>query len=702
MSTARRVSSEDEALLPSFAPLDDADGLGITDPIERRYFELFTGGPVEPEPTDVGRLGVPVDRAVEIKTDEISVPQINKGFVRNANNEIVAELGSLLEHDLPAGTYTIDITAPIKLYFRVTAPLKIEVGAFKTHFVFGELTNVLVGVRSYHKRPAATIKTTDDPIDVMRAISYFGSALKTTGSDRSYPTLRGHPPDIELGDELSIPAGLERPETGVRIEVPPDLGPVFVVAPLAYYLGAEVIPGPSPRIVTDTGFEHHLDGPDGFEAEVERVLRQTFFLDCITRTEGDYPVDLHERRAVESLVDIDFTDVYQRPLAEQLEAYLSVPFSLIEEEMPDWKLTTHVAPEGENVETLPFLVDDLALIRSPRATTVSRDEAQSAAIKDFMRDAPTRSATATSPSSLPNLIQPESTDSLEQAWVGEDAPLGASKATIEAFRNRLDREARDGDIDITVVCNDPEMIEEYDLASGVYRSREEIPFDVTLYTELDVQRMRFVLETEADFFHYIGHIDDEGIQCEDGKLDIADLDSVGVDTFFLNACRSYDQGLKLIDRGAIGGVVTLDDVLDSGALRVGETLARLLNRGFPLRAALNIARDRSIVGGQYLVVGDGNIDIAHAESQTPVLVDIETLEEGYALRLETYPVREHGMGTIFQPNVAGNEEWYLTSGSLDTFHVEREYLEAFLNFEPGPVRIDGQFTWSDSIDLDDH
>lgn len=702
MSTARGVASEVESLLPTFVPLSDGEGLQITDPIERRYFELHTGSAVEPRSVDTDHFDAPVDRAVTVTTDEIRVPQISKGFVRNADREVVAELEHFAEHDLPAGTYTVELTAPVKLYVTVTAPLTVETDAFEMRYAFGEETEVFVGVRSFHKQPAATITTTGDPVDVMQAVSSFGSALKTTGSDRSYPTLRGHPPAIELGDELSIPPGLERPRTGVRIEVPPDLGSVFVVAPLAYYLGAEVVPGPSSRLVTDSGFEHHLDAPDGFEAEVERVLRQAFFFDCITRTEGDYPVDLHERSAVESLADLDFAELYRRPLAEQLEAYLSVPFAVVEEEMPEWKLTAHVAPEPESAEALPFLVDDLSLVRSPRATTVSRDEAQTAAIEEFMRDAPTRSAAATSADALPTLVQPESTNSIEQAWVGEDAPLGASKATVEAFHNRLDRDASDGDVDITVVCNDPAMIEEHDLASGIYRSRDEVPFDVTVYTELDVQRMRFVLETEADFFHYIGHIDDEGIQCTDGKLDVGDLDTVGVDTFFLNACRSYDQGLKLIERGAIGGVVTLDDVLDSGALRVGETLARLLNRGFPLRAALDIARDRSIVGGQYLVVGDGNVDIAHADSQTPLLYEIETKEDGYELDIETYPVREHGMGTIFQPKIEGNEEWYITSGTIDTFRMSQAELESFLSLEICPVRIDGKFAWSGTVDLDDY
>jgi hypothetical protein len=708
MSGVREVTRDRSDVLPSFGTLEDPPGVRVSDPIEGRYFDVHTEGSVSLERSAGDVFTAPIDRSVAVRTTELTVPQVCKGFVRHDEDGVVAEMEHFTSHDLPEGPYTIELTAPIKVHVRVTSAMTVETGLSEMRYEFPAETEVFVGARSYHKQPAATITTTADPVDLMRAVSTFGSALKTTDCERSYPTLRGHPPALEYGDELSIPPGLERPDTGVRIEVPCDLPSVFVVAPLAYYLGAEVVPGRTPRLVTESGFEYVLDGPVGFETTVERVLQQAFFFDCITRTEGNYPVNLHERERIEPLVDFEFGELHGRPLAEQLEAYLSVPFEVVEEHVPEWKLTCHVAPEPENAEALPYLVDDLAFVRSPRGRKVSREEAQSAALDDFMRGALTRGATATRstsnavPSTLPSLVEPEETNSLEQAWIGEGAPLGASKATIEAFRNGLGRETGDGDIDITVVCNDPEMLDEHDVASDIYGSRDELPFDVTLYTELDAQRLQFVLESETDYLHYIGHIDDEGIQCADGKLDVAELDSVGVDTFFLNACRSYDQGLKLIERGAVGGVVTLDDVLDSGALRVGETLARLLNRGFPLRSALDIARDRSIVGGHYLVLGDGNADIAHAPSLTPHLCDIETREDGYELSIVTYPASYSGMGTIFQPYIGDSPPWYVTSGTIDTFHLDRDDLEEFLAYEPVPVRIDGSFTWSDTLDIDDY
>ena len=735
----------------SFNPLENGPGLRVDDPIERRQYELRTATPVEPRHLPTDRFAFPVDDAVSIETSELVLPQVVAAYIRDGDGEMIAEAEHYAEIDLPPGEYSVELCTPIKLYLRVESALRVSADTAEMTLAFdtdaensgtkdtgieNSAVEVLVGSRSHHEHPAATITTTDDPLDVMRAISHLGSALKTTTCERSYPTLRGHPPTIEVGDALDVPSDLEPPETGVRIEVPADYPSIFVVAPLAYYLGAEVVPGSVPRVLTDTGFEYVLDGPNGFEAEVERVLKQVFFLDCVTRTEGLYRVDLHERREVASVLDLDFGALYDEPLAAQLEAYLDVPFSLVEDHLPQWKLTTHIVPSAEHVEMVPFVVNDLAVVKTPgsgdTATTAGSgpqatavDEFMRTGVQDFMRaGALTRSASGTARSAgpgtdvstpgpaqrsasglapeTPPVVQLDETDSLEQAWVGDDVPLGASKATVTAFRNKLDREATDGDIAITVVCNDEEMLAEHDDVAEVYGNREELPFDVRMYRDLSVDQLRFVLESQTDFLHYIGHIDERGFQCSDGMVDVADLDSVGVDTFFLNACRSYCQGMELIDRGAIAGVVTLEDILDSGALRIGRAMARLLNRGFPMRAALNIASGQSIIGNQYLVVGYGNMDIAHAESGTPAVFEVETDgdSESVTVDFRTYPTSHRGIGTQMIPHIKGNREYFLSSGTLKRFHLSKGRFRELAEIEVVPMRIDRELVWSNNVDLE--
>ena len=691
-------------MLLSFDRLRDGPGLEIVDHVERRQCTIRTPVPVDPTPTDVEVFHYPVDRGATIRTDAITLPHTMAALLRNSSGFLVEELTKGESRRLPRDRYSIELSAPVKLYIVVESALTAAVSADEVRFEFDEATDVAIGARSYHKHPAGTITTTADPEAMMVAVSALGSALKTTTVERSYPTLRGHPPTIELGDELHVPEGLERPDTGVTIEVPPELRYVFVVAPLAYYLGAEVVSGPVPRIVTDRGFEHELDDPArGFEGEVERVLKQVFFLDCIVRTEGYYPVNLHERNVLEQDLDLEPAALYDVSLAEQLEAYLGVPYELLQPELPEWKLTAHVTLLPENVEVLPFVVNDLAVVRSPAGRRLTGDAVQTAAVEefvrggDFMRSSADDARASAGSATPPSLIRPEETDSLEQAWVGEDAPLGASKAMIEAFRNRLDRSPTDGDIDITVVCNDTAMNNERDIVDDIYGSRDELPFDVRVERELSVAELRTVLEAETDFLHYIGHIDERGFECADGMLDAGTLDHTGVEAFFLNACTSYQQGMELIRAGSVAGVVTLEDVINSGAETIGKTLAKLLNLGFPLRAALNISKKESIVGGHYLVLGDGGIDITQSESGIPTLCEISEndREEGYQLEYNTYLTSARGIGTISFPYISGNDEYYLSSGETGCFRVNETQLQEFLNAEVTPVIRDGKLSFTD-------
>jgi hypothetical protein len=154
--------------------------------------------------------------------------------------------------------------------------------------------------------------------------------------------------------------------------------------------------------------------------------------------------------------------------------------------------------------------------------------------------------------------------------------------------------------------------------------------------------------------------------------------------------------MELIRKGAVGGVVTLNDVINSGALRVGRAMARLLDLGFPLRSALDIARERSIIGSQYIVVGDGNADIAPPESLTAVRASLSELGgDRYELDLYAYPTGNAGMGTVYKPYI--RDEFYLNSGHIDTFDVSREELQGFFGLEPIPVEVDGTFMWSDEL-----
>ena len=728
--TGDREASDDAGPLADaplgieFAAVDEQSGLLVSDPIERSQFVLSVPDRVGIREADPDAFRFPADAAVSIRTDSLAMETVVSVCVRDDDGELLDRTEHFADRTFPAGTYSIELFAPIKLYLRVDASLRVVSDATRTRLEFGDTTDVVVGARSHHKRPAATVQTTDRPRDVMRAVSLLGSALKTTSVERSYPTLRGHPPLVERGPAFEAPAGLEPPDTGVRIELPETRRHAYVAAPLSYYLGATVVPGDTPRITTDTGFGHELGTGEEFQTGVERALKRTFFLDCLTRTEGYYQVDLHERTALEADVEdeLDFADLYGRPLGEQLEAYFTVPYEAIEAHAPTWKLTAHVAPTASNVELLPFVANDLAVVTSPTTEPTTGSATQADAVDGFLRrpDGSRPAVPATGSDSAADVasftrsagtrardaaarqrsyVRPPETDALEQAWVGPGTPIGASKASLPAYRNRLSRDPVEGDIGITVVCNDPRMAAERNAVESVYGSREALPFDVRTYYELPTAALAEVLKSDTEFLHYIGHIDADGFQCPDGTLDVGTVDGVGVDSFLLNACQSYEQGMELIEAGAIAGIVTLSDVVNDGAVDIGENLARLLNYGFPIRSSLEIAGRDSYVGNDYIVVGDGSFHVTQAQGALPNMCEITEAEGTYRVKYVTYPVGEFDIGSNVVPFFSDETPYYLCSGTADTFELTRTKLEDFFSLEPIPVLIDGQLRWSDEIDL---
>ncbi|PSQ10127.1 hypothetical protein BRC93_10535 [Halobacteriales archaeon QS_5_70_15] len=676
--------------------------ISVHDHIERRRYGLVAEPPVELREVDTERFIYPIDTAVAFEAERISLPYDAYTAVRNSDGETLVWLQILDEHEFGSGTYFVEIDGAIKLYFRVEGPITVSAEPKERVIELENAGAILLGARSYHERPATTITTTEDPVDLMRAISHLSSALKTTTPDRSYPSLRGHPPELELGNRFEVLSTVTTPDTGVRIEVPPTVESIFPVASLAYYLGAELVPGIEPRIVAD-GFDHPLESPGiGFERSVERALKRTLFLDCVTRSESSQNPSLHEGRVFGERVSLSFGELFDASPGERLSAYFEVPYESMEPLLPRWKLTAHVKPEAVHASVLPFLVDDLAVIRTPNGNVSAASDAESAAVDAYMRSdggipAGSRSEDASRP-----VVEPGETDSIEQAWVGEETPIGASKAMVEAYRNRVTREPREGDIDVVLVCNDDEMNDELDSVEGTYGSREEVPFNVTTYRHLTPDRLALVLESDIDFLHYVGHIDQDGFECDGGALDAASISDVGVDSFFLNACSSYDQGVELIRRGAIGGAVTLDDVINTGALRVGRTMAGLLNCGFPLRPALDIAREQSIVGSQYIVVGDGNLDIAHAEGLVPELFDLWEHEDDMMWNVDvtTYPTGHANVGSIYKPEVDARDRCFLVGSRDMSFEVPSERLKQTSGMTVMPVRVNGSLMWTDQVDYD--
>lgn len=683
----------------SFITLPGNRTLHIIDPIERHRYQLTSSQDLSFEAIDPDQFLFPVDSAVRLQTDRLKLPSLESLFVRSNTGEQILEIDHASNGSLIPGSYVIELCGPLKIYLEVEAGLGIRTHSERMEIEFDETVTVDVGARSEHDRPRGTVTITSDPTDVMTAISSFGSALKTTSPERSFPTHRGHPPKLRVGDALNVPDAFEPPDTGIIIEVPPTFESVFPVASLAFYLGATVRPGEESRVMTSTGLERSLVREGSNETGIERLLKHTFFLDCVVRTAGLYPVELYERRELERRIDLDYESLYEAPIATRLERYLQIPYAIIDDLTPRWGTAAHVSPEVSSVEILPYLVDDLAFTRVPPSTQIERLDQSAADVGTFSKSQPgiTRSTVSDVTSTSQSFVIPPDTGANEQVWIGDGAPIGASKAIPKAYVNRLSRTPSTSDINITVVCNDEAMNAEESLLGEIYGSRNDLEFDVTIHRELTTDELSVVLREPSDFLHYIGHSDDQGFDCLDGKLDVAGIDDVGVTAFLLNGCESYLQGSHLIEAGGIGGIVTLSEVVNSGAVRVGQTLAKLLNTGFPLYVALGVARKESLMGVRYIVIGDGRVALTQTKS-VPQIAYIMTNDDDVSFSYDTFPTERADLGTMTIPYISENTLYFLLSNTIDAFSPSKDELLTFLNLEEIPVYLDGEFMWSTEIE----
>jgi hypothetical protein len=712
---------------PTFAATTSPDGLRVTDPILQREYTLRTDRPVHPAERPSDGFYYPMDAACEITVADLVLPTTVATYVRTPEGEQVGEISNTHVESEPEAEYLVVLMTPIKVIVRFDSAFEVATADDRMAFSFPSETSVAVGARSYHDQPAGTITTTGAPEDLRAALGALASSLKTQSCERSWPTLRGHPPRIEVGDHLSIPDSFDPPETGVTITTPDDRGTLYAVAPLAFYLGATLEHGPETRLRTDAGLDHPLSlretfendpgSPDGPPRDVGRVLKQVVTLDCLTRTEGYYQVELHERDRFEREADasLDFPALYDESLAAQLDAYLSVPYADVEPVSPRWRLVSDVTPDAQSAELLPYIVNDLGIVRFARdrgdakppeppvidgfARGATDSSSDAGSTSDGFDRGPTEPA---SPEDSVAYVTPPDAHALEQAWAGPGRPFDAGKLLRAGFEHKFDHMAARGDdegngeqtaIEIAVVCNDGAMDAEY-ADRDLYGDRDEVRDDVSEFRDLSAARLRQVLESDRDFVHYIGHVEDGRFVCTDKYLDPEDLDSVGVSAFLLNGCRSYAAGVELVRSGAVGGIVTHSDVGNDAAVEIGRVTARLLNSGYSLRSALAISKDQRLVGNQYLVVGDGGNAIIQTVNGTPIAADIRKTDEGFEFLLETRATNDAGMGSLFTPYLPGVEEHYLSGGSIDTFKVTADDLASYLRLEEFPIEFGGEFYWS--------
>lgn len=553
-----------------------------------------------------------------------------------------------------------------------------------------------VGFRSRLDRPRESVTVPPTLEGAVTALRWQAAGLDADSPDKSFPGKRVHPPAIEFGEATAVPPSVRAAATtsDVSLTVPDSLEALFVAAPLAYYLQADVRTESVPAVRIEAPA---LDGPlwlgrsAPLENDVAALLHRVFYLDCLVRNAGPYGLDLREFALLDEL-GLDPERLYPRTDGDRLAAYLAAEYGRVTDRLPDWHLSVVVEPTMETLPSLPYLLDRLSLLQLPTPVAVDRAGLMAESVEASFGSSSRRWAAGPSY----DLVRSGTRLGRELGWLAEGTPVDAFRATRSAFEARFRYFERTGPRRVVVVINDPAMLEERDAVERIYRSRAtELDIDVEVEESLDRDELREVLTSPVDFLHYVGHCDADGLRCRDGTLSTTALESTAVQTFFLNACGSFEQGLELVRRGSVAGAVTLANVLNREASREGMTFARIVMHGFSINRALALASRQSVSNKLYGVVGDGTHRLTQGEDAFPAeLTANQVGEDAFALAFD-FPALSIP-GGLARPRLPPEAPFMLRGGPAET-RVDRETFVAFLREVETPVVFENAFRWSTEL-----
>jgi hypothetical protein len=596
---------------------------------------------------------------------------------------------------LPEGSYLFRVAGPVAVYVRFDGPATLEDPAGTPTLSFSDCRHVTVGVDDRTDAPP-TVTVPRTPSGVATALSTTATAHHTATPDRSFPEMRATPPRIEFGDALSVPDAVaeRRRPSAVELRVPPSLEYLVPAASLVHYLGASVTvteSGATPTLVTPDR-DRELDPNPVFQTDVGRLLRRVFMLDCLVRSAGPNGPGVAETALLDDL-DLDADSLYGASPGRRLDAYLDAPFETVSGRLPDWHLSMYVEPRYDRVQTLPHLLQNVPNVYLPESKPLGTDERLSRSLDDFYR------STVGTDGDVSDVtpVRPVLGSGRVHGWLADGVPIDVFKSDTRAYEHRTRHDDSES-LSVVAVVNDRQMEGEYTDAAHIYQHLSPgVDIDVTVERRPTRGKLASIFESHHDLVHYIGHCDEAGLRCRDGNLDADDIAESNVETFFLNGCGSYYEGLKLVRKGSVAGAVTFEKVLDSHATRVGTAFVRLLVNGFSIERALALARRRIIMGKDYAVVGDGTHVLTDPQESEPAVATVEPNDDGtYRLTYDANTPRV--AGDVFRPPFSEAAEPRLLGQARRTGLSPAE-LDDILERVDVPVIYDGDIQWSDELDV---
>lgn len=561
----------------------DGQTLRVCDALEGEEFRFRFDREPQPKPALPDLFPAPVDQAVSFEAESVSIPSYSGATLRDATGDYVARLDDPIE--FPRATYILDLSGVTKVFVRIPDSAISTSGASDDgpiEVTFDRTRPVTVGARSLHTKPEATVTVPDDPTTLTEAVSVLGSSIKEFTPERSWPTLRGYPPRIRIGETLDIPSPLVAPDTGVSVVVRPTYADVYRLATLTFYLGAEMVVGDEPAIRLDNGYEESLP-TDGvaLEDRAEELLRTWLFLDTLARTEGYVESDRREYEAVGAKLPFYPPKLADISMSDRLMEYLEVDPETVAPYTPPWPTEAVLRPVPAAAELLPHLAHVLAPIRVRGSD-------------DPTVDAPV--ALATSP-----WLDAEEGDGTVDGVPSPDAtplPSGTAILTPSGYGNRLSHTltAR-GDIDLVVVTDSTKR------ATEIRRALADPapPDGIGSWTVIDdptADTVRTVLsDATVDIAYCTLPTEGDQIVTEDGPVSVDSLGSSPALTVF-EAGTSIEAGTAAVDNGGLSALI-VESALSPKSVR---SLIGLLSSGVSTAPSVFLSGDGGVPNVR--IVGD--------------------------------------------------------------------------------------------------
>lgn len=644
-----------------------------------------------------GGRELPIDRDVElVVTGTASEIRLNMAALLVESDQLDSRQLVLINEQLeiPEGKHLLQTSAKIPTYIRSDSEVKIIAGSLSEgmRICFPAGKPISFGFRTIDKASRELISVPPTTEGFSSVLSHFGSLHKVESPDRSFPSMRPDLPRIALDSNLGRAGTLSNPgDNPIQFSIPDSLEYLFPIAPLSYYVGAEIslVDQSIPSLETEEKTLEFSTQPE-FNSEVSNLLYRIFYLDCLVREVGDNAVGLREFDLLTQF-QLDFEDVFHMPIEERIFEYLNLPFDSITTHLPDWPLAMHIDPTNENILLLPYVLERLSLVFTPVPVRVSKQ-----GIIERSLDRTYRTSSAENSKSTPCFkVNQSEVPIAVNGWVADGSPLNAFKCPTVAIENSHSfAEHSSMPIKVAIILNEPSMEPEFLKVIQTYRDRaKSLSISVNIFESLDYAEMIELFQSPYDFVHYIGHCNQAGLRCSDGFVSAESVQGSRVRTFFLNACGSVKEGLKLIKSGSVVGGVTTADVIDDQAMKVGHNFAKFVINGFSFERALYYSRNSSIMNQNYAIVGDGTFSLSQGNTTLPSVIDASrTSENQYHIRLLAIPFKLNGgfhqTWVDKTPSLMGNHDGILIS--------ETEFND-LLNAVDSPILFENGIFWPEEF-----